>query len=212
MPCFAPMKENVLENTLQAYREGLFAGTSGNLSLMDETGTWIAITPSSFRYERMKLDDIVVVEAATGVVVEGKHRPSSEWRMHAAIFRNVPGSRGVVHTHSPYATAFAVAGMPIPVILIEMIAYIGGDIPLSGFELPGSEELGATVSATLRDRNACLMANHGAVALGTTLDQAYLRAIYVEDAAKIYSLALQAGRATVLSEDAIAAMRRKLGR
>ncbi|MCE1208527.1 MAG: class II aldolase/adducin family protein, partial [Spirochaetia bacterium] len=88
------MKENVLENTLQAYREGLFAGTSGNLSLMDETGTWIAITPSSFRYERMKLDDIVVVEAATGAVVEGKHKPSSEWRMHAAIFRNVPGCRG----------------------------------------------------------------------------------------------------------------------
>ncbi|MCE1209003.1 MAG: class II aldolase/adducin family protein, partial [Spirochaetia bacterium] len=106
----------------------------------------------------------------------------------------------------------AVAGMSIPVILIEMIAYIGGDIPLAGFELPGSEELGVTVSATLRDRNACLMVNHGAVALGTTLDQAHLRAIYVEDAAKIYSLALQVGRATVLSEDAIAAMCRKLGR
>ncbi|HEY9054067.1 MAG TPA: class II aldolase/adducin family protein [Rectinemataceae bacterium] len=212
MSDFAAMKENVLENTLQAYEEGLFAGTSGNLSILDETGTRMAITPSSFRYEKMKLEDIVVIDAVSGSVIEGKHRPSSEWRMHAAIYRGVAGCRGVVHTHSPYATAFAVVGMPIPVILIEMIAYIGGDIPMSGFELPGTEELGAIVAAALKDRNACLMANHGAVAVGATLDQAHLRAIYVEDAAKIYSLALQAGKPAQLSDAAIAAMRKRLGR
>lgn len=206
------MKRCVLENTLRAYDQGLFAGTSGNLSLRDEEGKLVAITPSSYPYEKMRIEDIMVIDLASGAVVEGKHRPSSEWRMHTAIMRSRPDLRGVVHTHSPYATSFAVLCRPIPLILIEMLGYIGGDIPLCGFEQPGSEALGVAVAATLKNRNACLMRNHGAVAVGTTLDQAHLRAIYVEDAAKIYSLALSTGgEAQQIPPEAAAAMKRRLG-
>ncbi len=211
MSMFTQMKESLLENTFLAYKRGLFAGTSGNLSCLDETGTKIAITPSSYPYEKMTLDDIVIIETAGGAVVEGKRRPSSEWRMHAAIYREVPGSRGVVHIHSPYATALATAGKAIPLVLIEILVYIGGDIPLAGFGLPGSEELGAIVAGTLKNRNACLMANHGAVAIGETLEQATLRATYIEDAAKIYLLALQAGGAVPIPDAALEAMRKNLG-
>ena len=211
MQTLREMKECVLENTLRAYAEGLFAGTSGNLSLQDDEGRLVAITPSSFPYEKMGIDDIMIIDLATGSVIEGKHKPSSEWRMHTAIMKGRPDVRGVVHTHSPYATSFAVLCRPIPLILIEMLAYIGGDIPLCGFELPGSEALGAGVAAALRNRNACLMHNHGAVAVAATLDKAHQRAIYVEDAAKIYSLALSVGEAKLIPEEAAAAIRKRLG-
>ena len=205
------MKECVLENTLRAYAEGLFAGTSGNLSLLDDEGKLVAITPSSFPYEKMGIDDIMIIELATGALIEGKHKPSSEWRMHTAIMKGRPDVRGVVHTHSPYATSFAVLCMPIPLILIEMLAYIGGDIPLCEFQLPGSDALGAAVAATLKNRNACLMRNHGAVAVAATLDKAHQRAIYVEDAAKIYSLALSVGEIKLIPDEAAAAIRKRLG-
>lgn len=205
------MKEKVLENTLMAYDEGLFAGTSGNLSLCDEAKEILAITPSSFRYEKMKLDDIMLIKMSDGSVVEGKHRPSSEWRMHIAILKSRPEIFGVVHTHSPYATSFAVTCMPIPLILIEMLGYIGGDIPVAEFALPGSAAIGERVVESLARRNACLMRNHGAVAVGATLEQAHLRAIYVEDAAKIYSLALGAGPVKLIPDEAIKAMKAKFG-
>jgi len=205
------MKERVLENTLMAYDEGLFAGTSGNLSLCDEAKEILAITPSSFRYEKMTLDDIMVISMADGSTVEGRHKPSSEWKMHTAIIKGRQDIFGVVHTHSPYATSFAVTCMPIPLILIEMLAYIGGDIPVSDFALPGSAELGTKVVECLVRRNACLMRNHGAVAVGGTVEQAHLRAIYVEDAAKIYSLALGAGPIKLIPDEAMNAMKTRLG-
>ncbi len=205
------MKERVLENTLMAYEEGLFAGTSGNLSLCDEAKEILAITPSSFRYEKMTLDDIMIIRMADGSTIEGRHKPSSEWRMHTAIIKGRQDIFGIVHTHSPYATSFAVTCMPIPLILIEMLAYIGGDIPVSDFALPGSVELGVKVVESLEKRNACLMRNHGAVAVGGTIEQAHLRAIYVEDAAKIYSLALSAGPVKLIPDEAIKAMKARLG-
>lgn len=205
------MKEKVLENTLMAYDEGLFAGTSGNLSVCDQAKELLAITPSSFRYEKMTLDDIMVIRMSDGSVVEGRHRPSSEWRMHVAILKGRPDIFGVVHTHSPYATSFAVTCMPIPLILIEMLAYIGGDIPVSDFALPGTAALGERVVECLARRNACLMRNHGAVAVGSTIEQAHLRAIYIEDAAKIYSLALGSGAVRQIPEEAIKAMKARLG-
>ena len=129
--------------------------------------------------------------------------------MHIAILKSRPEIFGVVHTHSPYATSFAVTCMPIPLILIEMLGYIGGDIPVAEFALPGSAAIGERVVESLARRNACLMRNHGAVAVGATLEQAHLRAIYVEDAAKIYSLALGAGPVKLIPDDAIKAMKAK---
>lgn len=205
------MKERVLENTLAAYNEGLFAGTSGNLSLCDEAKELLAIKPSSFPYDKMTLDDIMIISMKDGSIVEGRHQPSSEWRMHRAILRGRADIFGVVHTHSPYATSFAVTRMPIPLILIEMLVYIGGDIPVSEFALPSSDALGEAVAASLARRNACLMANHGAVAVGASLEEAHLRAVYMEDAAKIYSLALAAGKVQLIPEEAVEAMKARFG-
>ena len=148
--------------------------------------------------------------------LEGKERygclmgnHSSEWRMHAEIYKNRPDVRAIVHTHSPYATAFAINHLPIPVVLYEIAWFLGGDIPVAEGALPGSPEVGENCVKVLKDRNGCLMGNHGAVAFGETLAQAYTRAVYIEDAAKAYSLALTHGPVRVVES---AEVNRFLGR
>ena len=117
-------REILLAYTKKAYENKLFAGTSGNLSIYDDENDCIYITPSSIPYENMECEDMVVI-TMDGTVLEGKHQPSSEWKLHANIYKERKEIKAVVHTHSPYATAFAVANMPIPMILVEMLPSIG---------------------------------------------------------------------------------------
>lgn len=202
-------KEEVLAWTKQSFSEKLFAGTSGNLSSYDPKDHTIVITPSSIAYETMTAADIMVIDL-DGNILEGKHRPSSEWRMHAAIYRNMPDVKAIVHTHSPYATSFAVNHEKIPVILIEMVPALNGDIPVAKFALPGTDAVGTEALKVLTNRNACLMANHGVLAIGEDLSQAHVRAVYVEDAARIYHMAKLNGRVYTMSEKNIQAMRDRL--
>lgn len=99
------------------------AGTSGNISAYFREKQWIVITPSSYDYSLMAEEDIVVIDL-DGNLVEGRHKPSSEWKMHAEIYRHLSHANAVVHTHSPYASSFAVNHQEIPVVLIEMIPFI----------------------------------------------------------------------------------------
>lgn len=186
----------------RCYGERLFAGTSGNLSVFD--GEVLAITPTGAPYETMTPADIVLMTPAGAVL--GAGRPSSEWRLHAALYRARPEVRAVVHTHSPYATAFAVRRRPIPAVLIEMVPFLGGEVRVAPFALPGTEAVGAGAAAALAGRGACLLANHGAVAVGDTLETAHLRAVYLEDAAKICALAMANGPVVPLSAAELAAM------
>lgn len=203
-------KAKVKGIALRAYKLGLFAGTSGNLSLYDKDMEVMAITPSSLAYEDMQDDDIVIMKL-DGSIVDGKHKPSSEAPMHAAIYKECPDAGGVVHTHSPYATALAVNNEDIPVILIEMIPYFGGGIKTASFELPSTAELGKGAVPYLKESGACLLANHGVVTMGATLEKAYSRAVYVEDAAKIYCIAKQNGEVKIISDKDIEAMKRIFG-
>lgn len=185
-------REQLLKMCRQSYGEALFAGTSGNLSMYDRQEGVMLITPSSVPYSSMKAEELVLMRL-DGEILEGDKRPSSEWKMHAVIYESMPQVEAVIHTHSPYATSFAVNKEEIPVILIEMIPFIGGSVPVAEFALPGTEAVGTEAVKVLRGRNACMMANHGVVAVGATLEQAHIRAVYVEDAAKIYSLAKSNG-------------------
>lgn len=201
-------KKLLLETTRACYSEKLFAGTSGNLSLYNRESGLMLITPSSYPYEKMTLTDIVVL-FLDGTPVEAPHAPSSEWRMHAEIYKAKPEVGAIVHTHSPYATAFAVNHCSIPVILIEMPIYIGGDVPLARFAVPGTADVGCSALEVLRDRPTCLLANHGVVAVGANLAQAHTRATYVEDAARIYSIALSNGAVHPIPEACVRQMLRQ---
>lgn len=201
------MKYEVCRWAKQSYEEQLFAGTSGNLSVYDREQDIMVITPTSVAYETITPEDMTAMRL-NGEVVEGKYRPSSEWRMHAAVYREKPEVGAVIHTHSPYATAFAVNHSSIPVILIEMVLFFGGDIPLAAFAIPGTWEVGEEAVKVLKERTACLLANHGVLAIGKDLEQAHLRAVYAEDAAKICSIAMTQGTPVTISEEHIAAMKR----
>ena len=182
------LRRQIVEKSLQAYRAGLFAGTSGNMSAYCRAENIMYITPTSVRYETMRPEDVVVMRL-DGTVSGGEKQPSSEWRMHAAVYRAFPDTGAVFHTHSPHATAFAVVHRPIPATLIEMHFFLGGDVPCAKYARPGTDAVGENAAAVLAGKGGCLLENHGVLAVGRDLDEAYLRAEYIEDAAKIYILA-----------------------
>lgn len=191
------LRYQMVEICQKAFDQRLFAGTSGNLSVYLREEDLMLITPTCVRYETMTAEDIVCIKL-DGTLVEGKYAPSSEWRMHAAVYEKMDGVNAVFHTHSPYATSFAVVKKPIPYILIEMAPFLGGDVPCASFARPGTRELGLSAIEVLHDRNGCLLANHGVLTVGEDLPQAFIRAEYVEDAAKIYHYALQVGEPVIL--------------
>lgn len=195
----------LLEIAKNMYETKLVAGYSGNISVCDRTNHTVIITPSSLGYKTMKVEDLMVIDFE-GNIIEGKHEPSSEWRMHVQIYKNYPDVNAVVHTHSSYATGFAVQQRSIPIILIEMVPFIGGDIPVAKFELPGTVALGEEVSTALKGRQGCLLANHGVVAIGENLQDAYVVAEYIEDAATIYHHALSTGEPILINESDVEKM------
>lgn len=174
---------------------GFMPSKSGNLSLRTAQG--FVITPSGLPYSQLAIDDLVEV-APDGATLSGKRRPSSEWRLHADIYAARPDAQAIVHTHSPHATALSCARRPIPA-LHYMVAMAGGaDIPCSGYATFGTPELAQAAVAALQGRRACLLANHGVVALGATLAGADALAREVENLARQYLLLLAAGRPPVV--------------
>lgn len=202
------MQEKVQFTAVKSYREGLVAGTSGNVSYFDHENGVMAITASNLDYNIMLPEDVVLMKL-DGTILKGQHKPSSEWQMHAEIYKAREDVNAIIHTHGPHATGFAVTHQEIPLVLVEMLPFIGGSIPLAKFALPGTPELGKECVKALETRNACLMENHGVVAIGKSLEQAYLRAVYVEDAAKIYFYAKQVGSPQLVPADAVEILKKK---
>lgn len=201
-------QRKIQETALRAYNEQLVAGTSGNVSIFDHEAGIMAITPSNMNYSIMRPEDVVLMKL-DGTIVEGAHKPSSEWRMHAGVYAERKDVNAIIHTHSPYATSFAVLHEEIPVILVEMMPFLGGEIPLSQFGMPGTDELAVNANKVLVNRNSCLLMNHGVLVIGKDLDQAYIRAQYVEDAARIYHYAREVGKPVTLGEDILDVLRAK---
>ncbi len=174
---------------------GFMPSKSGNLSQRTPCG--FVITPSGLPYAQLKPEDLVEV-ALDGATLAGQRRPSSEWRLHADIYAARPNAQAVVHTHSPRATALSCARRPIPA-LHYMIAMAGGDdIPCAAYATFGTAELAQACLAALTHRRACLLANHGVVAIGATLAGAETLAREVENLAGQYLALLAAGLPPVL--------------
>ena len=195
-------KKILLNMTRRSYEEALFAGTSGNLSVYDREKETMIITPSSIPYETMKEEDLVLMKLS-GEIIEGRHRPSSEWRMHAAVYKEREDVGAVVHTHSPYATSFAVNREPIPIILIEMIPFLGGDMLVADFAMPGTEDVGREALKVLKGRNACLMSNHGVLAVGETVTEAMNKVEAAEAITKTLFFANMLGKQVPLPKEDI---------
>jgi L-fuculose-phosphate aldolase len=186
----------------------LVTGTSGNVSARDPESGHVAITPSGVPYADLAADDIVLVDAS-GTVVDGDWVPSSELPMHLAVYRLRPDVMAVVHTHSPHATAFAACGREIPAIHYD-IAAIGNPIRVAPYATYGTDELADNALRTMGSDHAVLLQNHGVLAVGATVDHAYLVAQKVEYLAEVYALALQLGEPNLLSDDEIRAVQARL--
>lgn len=203
----------ILEVVQEMCAKDLVAGTAGNVSVFDRENGVIWITPSSLPYKMMTGEDLVAI-TLTGEIKSGRHRPSSEWQLHTEIYKAYPEVNAVVHTHAPYATSFAVSNMEIPFILIEMCGTIGGSVPVAKFAIPGTREVGMEAVSAMKGKTGCLLQNHGAVTVGATLEQAFSRMMYVEDAAKVFHLAKLNGNSGIIPEEYQQAMlaRRNGGR
>ena len=182
--------------------KGLSPVRSGNLSVRLGADGACLITPSGFGLSELEEGALVPLDGA-GEPAAGARKPSSEWPMHTAIYRARAEVEAIVHVHSPHAVAVSVTGEAIPPFHY-MIAVIGGrDIPCAPYAGFGSDELGAFAADALKDRKACLLANHGLVATGPTIDEAARIAEEVETLARQYILARQAGPVRLLSDDEI---------
>jgi L-fuculose-phosphate aldolase len=192
-------RRGVIETALAMSCSGLSPGRSGNVSCRWDEG--MLITPTGMAYEEIRPRDIVFVNAKGEVPDEKSRKPSSEWRFHLAAYRARPDMHAVVHTHSLHATALACARKPIPAFHY-MVAVAGGtDIPLVPYDTFGTNELARHVAKGLFHRDACLMANHGQIAIGRTLHAALELAHEVENLAAQYCAVLALGKAHILPDD-----------
>jgi L-fuculose-phosphate aldolase len=182
---------------------GLNRGTSGNVSV--RFGKAMLVTPSGIPASRLAPEQMVLV-AADGSTPEGALKPSSEWRMHQRLLEKRPDARAVVHCHSRHATILACAGKPIPA-LHYMVAVAGGaSVPVAPYATFGSAELADAVVEALDGRYAALMANHGQVVVGRSLEAALAIAEEVEEQAAVYWGTLAIGGPNLLSDSEIGAV------
>jgi L-fuculose-phosphate aldolase len=191
-------RSEIIAVTLALDAAGMVPNKSGNVSARSADG--YLITPAGTAYRDLHPADLVALSLVDAPPSAGQ-RPSSEWRMHAAIYRARPDVQAIVHTHSPHATALACAGRGIPPFHY-MIALAGGDIRCMPYATFGTAELAQSAVHGLKGRRACLLANHGVMAVGTTLARAHAVAIEVENLAREYLLLLGAGLEPQLLDDA----------
>lgn len=199
----AALRGEIVETCRAMNVVGINQGTSGNVSA--RWGERLLITPSGLPYAEMTPQDIVAMPLdADDGRYEGALAPSSEWRFHFDITRARPEVGAVVHTHSTYATALAICGREIPAVHYMIAAAGGATIRVAPYATYGTAELSTNALKALEGRSACLLANHGVIATGPSLQRALWLAGEIETLAKQYYLAETLGGVQVLPDDEIA--------
>lgn len=199
------LRHEIIATALAMNARGINRGKSGNVSVRVEDG--FLITPSGLAYDALEPHDVVVM------TLEGEGRgprqPSSEWRFHRDIYASRADANAIVHAHSPFATTLACLGRGIPAFHY-MIAVAGGnDIRCAPYATFGTQALSDHALRALESRKACLLANHGMIAVGPTLASALALAVEVEALAEQYWRALQIGEPMLLSETEMAVVLEK---
>ena len=194
-------RNQIIEYSIKLNSTNLSPLRSGNISLRgkEDDKEGYLITPSGKKYETLKAEDIVFMGLNEELRDTSNQNPSSEWRFHRDIYLNKKEAQAIVHAHSPHATAVSSHGKTIPPFHY-MIALAGGeDIKCAEYATFGTEELSKNVIKALQDRSACLMSNHGQVAFGKNLEQAFELAQEVENICHQYTIALKLGQPKILS-------------
>lgn len=192
---YADLRRKIIATCLKMTELGINHGTSGNVSVRVPEG--LLLTPSGMPYESIEPADIVLLDHDGRY--EGRRLPSTEWRFHYDIMRSRPDINAIVHNHALHCTVLACLRMEIPAFHY-MIAVAGGDtIRVAPYARFGTQELSDNALGALEGRKACLLANHGMIALGTDLDKALGLALEVENLASAYWRCLQVTRPAILT-------------
>ena len=192
----ASLRQSVVDYCRKLSETGINQGTSGNISVRHQDG--MLISPSGMPYEQMRGGDVVFVDSDGHY--RGQAKPSSEWRFHADIYRTRPQVQAVVHAHPTYCTVLAIRRLEIPPLHYMVAAAGGSNIRCADYATFGTPELSRNALAALEGRDACLLANHGMIAVGSGLAKALWLAVEVEALARQYVIALQIGGPELLSE------------
>jgi L-fuculose-phosphate aldolase len=176
------LQAEIVATAQDMLRLGLVAGSSGNVSARE--GDWIYITPAGLAYGATAEADIVTLDL-DGVIVEGEREPSSERRVHLAVYAARPDAEALVHTHSTHATAWSFLGEPLDTGTEELEQAAGGAVQTAPYAPTGSDEIAGAGVQALGDRGAVLLGRHGVLALGDSPAQALLTAVVVERQAQL---------------------------
>jgi L-fuculose-phosphate aldolase len=200
------IKKEIINLGKKMVNQGLVASTWGNISVKMNTEN-IYITPSGMEYDSLEPEDIVLVDTK-GSIINGKRKPSSELPMHLEIYKAREDIKAIVHTHSLYASAYAVSRKPIPPIIEDMAQVIGGPVEVAQYALPGTNQLAQNAIKALGNKGAVLLANHGVVGVGYNLIEAYKACLLVEKTAHIGIAAEALGQTYILSQEEVNWMRK----
>ncbi len=201
-------RERILEVSHKLIHDRVIVTGQGNLSYYDRETGYIAITPSAVPYEERGVEDICVIDLEENLV-EGNWKPTSEIALHMVYYRNRSDIHAVLHTHAPYATIFGIIGEEsMPMVLNEAAMGLGSAVPVAPYARPGTEELAQVTFAATGEGIAVIMAHHGLVTLGPSLDEAYVATTAAEHTAQaLYRVRSMGVEAKVLSESEVKKLR-----
>jgi L-fuculose-phosphate aldolase len=198
-------RKTIVEIGRKMVQLGLVAGTWGNVSARIPDTSYVAITPSGMDYMETTPDNIVIVDSA-GNTINGHNKPSSELKLHLAVYKNRPDVHAIVHTHSIYASACAVANKAIPPMIEDLVQIVGGGVDVAPYALPGTQEVADNALQALGNKFAVLLESHGIVGVGEDLQSAFTVCQLVEKSAQIFINAQILGGARILSDEDVHGM------
>ena len=189
------------------YQAGLNTTKSGNISA--RVGKTMIISPSGVAVSDITPEKFVEVRIGDGEIVDGSLIPSSEWQFHHDIYHFFKENKAIIDTHSTYATALSCLGMELPPFHYMIATFGPGSVKCARYETFGTAELSLSVRDAIKGSKVCLLANHGAIAIGESISEAYDNAVLLEELAKIYLISISAGKPTLLLKEEMLELKNK---
>ncbi|MCK4801533.1 MAG: class II aldolase/adducin family protein [Anaerolineales bacterium] len=201
-------RKKIISISNKLLTDGFINDGQGNLSIYDRLSGLVAITPSAVPYDQRDVEDICVVDLDRNIV-EGKWKPTSETPLHLIYYRNRLDVNAVIHSHALNSTVFGIIGdEPMPMILTEAATGLGGAVPIAPYVRPGTDELAEVTFKAIGDGFAAIMANHGLITVGPTIELAYAATAAAEATAETLILVRSMGvKAKSLSDNEVKSLR-----
>lgn len=193
------LREELIVYGKKLVESKLTTGTGGNLSICDRESNLMAITPSGIDYFKITPEQIVLIDVATGDIVDGTGVPSSECEMHRILYKYRTDINAVIHTHSTFAATISCLNQPLPAVHY-LVAFAGVDVRCAPYASYGTVELAKNAFEAMKDRKACLLANHGLIAAGKDLAEAFAITETIEFCCELYCRAKSIGEPVILPE------------